>query len=213
VIKSFADRRTVAFFENARVKGMSGELCRAARAKLLILDEAADLRDLRAVPGNRPEVLRGNRKGQHSIRINRQFRVCFYWRDGDAYEVEVTITTSEENTMSIPRGTAVDYRDLIDEDAAPGAPIHPGEILRSEFLDPLGLSANALGIAISVPRNRITEILRAERAVTADTALRLGRYFGMSPKIWTDLQSTYDLETARARLGSRLDSEVTPRAA
>ena len=69
---------------------MSSELCRAARAKLLTLDEAADLRDLRAVPGNGLEGLKGDRKGQYSIRINLQFRVCFVWRDGDAYEVEVT---------------------------------------------------------------------------------------------------------------------------
>jgi addiction module HigA family antidote len=115
--------------------------------------------------------------------------------------------------MSIRRGAAVDYRDLIDQDIPPAAPIHPCEILRREFLGPLGLSANALAVAINVPRNRITGILHGQRAISAETALRLGRYFGMSAKMWTGLQATYDLDAARAQLGERLDHEVKPRAA
>ena len=103
----------------------------------------------------------------------------------------------------------VDYADIIDRDAQPVGPIHPGVILQEEFLEPLGLSAYALAIAISVPRNRITGIVHGERAITADTALRLARFFDMSPDFWLGLQMTFDLETtprcARrpARSGSR----------
>jgi addiction module HigA family antidote len=115
--------------------------------------------------------------------------------------------------MSIPRDAPVDYTDIVDRDAAPVGPIHPGEILREEFLEPVGISAYALAKAISVPRNRVTGILHGERAITADTALRLARFFGTSPDFWLGLQMDYDLENARAALGARLDHEVTPRAA
>jgi antitoxin HigA-1 len=86
-------------------------------------------------------------------------------------------------------------------------------ILEEEFLEPLGLSAYALAKAISVPRNRITGIVRGERAVTADTALRFARFFSMSAEFWLGLQMDYDLETTRASIGHRLEQEVTPRAA
>ncbi len=107
--------------------------------------------------------------------------------------------------MSIPREAAVDYADLIDHDARPVGPIHPGVILEEEFLEPLGLSAYALAKAISVPRNRVTGIILGERAVTADTALRLARFFGTSPEFWLGLQMSYDLETTSTSLGDRLD--------
>lgn len=76
-------------------------------------------------------------------------------------------------------------------------PIHPGEMLREEFLVPMGLSANALAIAIGVPATRIGEIVNERRGITADTALRLGRYFRMSAEFWMNLQSHYDLQHAR----------------
>jgi antitoxin HigA-1 len=114
--------------------------------------------------------------------------------------------------MSIARDAAVDYGDIVDPDAKPVGPIHPGVILEKEFLEPLGLSAYALAEAISVPRNRITGIVRGERSITADTALRLGRFFEMSPEFWLELQMDYDLETTRAAIGRRLEQEVRPRA-
>lgn len=76
-------------------------------------------------------------------------------------------------------------------------PIPPGEILREEFMRPLGISINALARALSVPPNRIGAIVNGSRAITADTALRLGRYFGASPELWLDLQSDYELRVAR----------------
>ena len=110
--------------------------------------------------------------------------------------------------MSIARDAPVDYADIIERDARPVGPIHPGAILEQEFLEPLGLSAYALAKAISVPRNRITGIIHGERAITADTALRLARFFGMSADFWLGLQMDYDLETTIASLGSRLEQEV-----
>ena len=74
--------------------------------------------------------------------------------------------------------------------------LHPGEMLREEFMKPLGLSANALAIALRVPVTRISEILRERRGITADTALRLARYFNMTPEFWMRLQMDYDLESA-----------------
>ncbi|MFZ2209829.1 MAG: HigA family addiction module antitoxin [Porticoccaceae bacterium] len=92
-------------------------------------------------------------------------------------------------------------------------PIHPGEILLEEFLRPLGISQYRLAKDISVPQRRISEITQGKRSVTADTALRLGRYFGMEAQFWLNLQSRYDLLCAEAELDSRLEKEVTPHAA
>ena len=87
-------------------------------------------------------------------------------------------------------------------------PVHPGEILLEEFLLPLGLSQYRLAKDVSVPPRRINEIVRGTRAVTADTALRLARYFGTSDRFWLNLQSRFDLEVQRDRLGKRLQREV-----
>lgn len=93
------------------------------------------------------------------------------------------------------------------------APAHPGEILLLEFLEPMEVSQYALAKAVGVPPRRINEIVLGKRAVSADTALRLGRYFGMEPQFWLNLQARYDLDVARDALGSRLEREVRPRAA
>ncbi len=87
-------------------------------------------------------------------------------------------------------------------------PIHPGEILLEEFLQPLGLSQYRLAKETSVPARRINEIVRGMRAITADTALRLARYFGTSERFWLNLQTRYDLEIEKDRLGTRLQREV-----
>lgn len=87
-------------------------------------------------------------------------------------------------------------------------PVHPGEILEEEFLKPAGLSQYRLAKDVSVPPRRINEIVRGSRAVTADTALRLARFFGTSELFWLNLQTRYDLEVEKDRLGPRLDREV-----
>ena len=88
------------------------------------------------------------------------------------------------------------------------APVHPGEILLEEFLKPMKLSQYALAKDIAVPARRINEIVHGERAISADTALRLSRYFGMSENFWMNLQARYDLEVRKDQLGGRLAKEV-----
>jgi addiction module HigA family antidote len=87
-------------------------------------------------------------------------------------------------------------------------PIHPGEILLEEFMVPRGLNANKLALDLRVPSNRITEIIRGRRAVSANTALRLARYFNTSAEIWIGLQADYDLRRAREDLGVTIEREV-----
>ena len=87
-------------------------------------------------------------------------------------------------------------------------PIHPGEVLLEEFLLPMGLSQNQLALAIRVPARRINEIVHGKRRMTADTALRLARYFKMAPQFWLGLQMDFDLDVAEDALGARLDREV-----
>jgi addiction module HigA family antidote len=90
---------------------------------------------------------------------------------------------------------------------------HPGEILREEFMIPLGLSANALSRDIDVPPNRITSIMASKRAVTPDTAVRLARYFDTTPQFWLNLQMAHDLSVTLAEHGAEINDRVRPRAA
>ena len=92
-------------------------------------------------------------------------------------------------------------------------PIHPGEILREEFLSPLGMSANELALALRVPATRINDIVNEKRGITADTALRLSRYFGTTPKFWTNMQASWELEVAEDQRGSAVRRDVLPRTA
>ena len=90
-------------------------------------------------------------------------------------------------------------------------PVHPGEILQKEFLEPMRLSQNRLALALGVPARRINEIVLGKRGITADTALRLARYFKMSPQFWLGLQMDYELDVAEDMLEGRLEKEITPR--
>ena len=122
----------------------------------------------------------------YSIRINDQFRICFVWRQGNAYQVEI-----------------VDYHQV--KQMTKLKNIHPGDILFHEFLEPMGINQNKLARDISVPPRRINEIVLGKRAITADTALRLARYFGSSEKFWLGLQDDYELEEASIKLGKTLN--------
>ena len=97
--------------------------------------------------------------------------------------------------------------------AADFAPTHPGEVLLEDFLKPMNLSQYALAKALGVPQIRISEIVHGKRAITPDTALRLSRYFGTSAEFWIGMQSTYDLEVARDKVGDEIQTKVEPRAA
>ena len=92
-------------------------------------------------------------------------------------------------------------------------PVHPGEILRDEFLTPMGISVYKLANAIKVPRSRANDIVLGRRGITADTAMRFGRYFGTSPEFWISLQARYDLDVADRTLWRKIEREVAPRSA
>ncbi len=91
-------------------------------------------------------------------------------------------------------------------------PIHPGEILMEEFIEPFGITQHKLSVAIGVPPRRINEIVHGKRAITADTALRLGKYFGIDPQFWLNLQSRYDLELAEDTVADEIEA-IRPLAA
>ena len=89
-------------------------------------------------------------------------------------------------------------------------PVHPGEVLQRDFIEPMGLTRYRVAKSINVPQRRIDEICSSQRAISADTALRLGRLFGVEPQFWMSLQAQYDLEVAERGLRKRLNAEVTP---
>jgi len=103
----------------------------------------------------------------------------------------------------------VDLSDIVSGRRLP--PIHPGELLRDEFLTPMGISVYELANAIRVPRSRVNDIVLGRRAITTDTAIRLGRYFGMSPEFWINLQAHYDLDLADRTVRRKIEREVAPR--
>ena len=92
-------------------------------------------------------------------------------------------------------------------------PVHPGKILRRELMEPLGINSRQLAQALDVPPNRINQIVNEQRAVTADTARRLGRYFGTGPEFWMNIQARYDMDVLEDLKGAEIDARVTPRAA
>jgi len=147
------------------------------------MEAATSLRDLSALPGNRFEALVGDRKGQYSIRINDQWRICFEWADRSPGPSNVEI---------------VDYHIAMALTA-----IHPGEHLAEE-LEALDMSAAELARKINVPTNRITQILNGTRAITGDTALRLAHFFGTSAQFWLNLQSLHDLRLAQEKVGKSI---------
>ncbi|WP_211613507.1 HigA family addiction module antitoxin [Paraburkholderia haematera] len=103
---------------------------------------------------------------------------------------------------------SIDFSDIATGEPIPE--IHPGEILRSEFLEPLDMSVNALALALRVPAPRINDVVRGKRAISADTALRLERYFGASAQFWLNLQIAYDLRVATAAAGEQIEREIEP---
>lgn len=105
----------------------------------------------------------------------------------------------------------VDFSGIDSGERLPG--VHPGEVLRADFLDAMGLTAHALALALRVPANRITAILAGDRAVSADTALRLARHFGTSAGFWLNLQKSHELEVVERLAGARIRAEVSPRTA
>ena len=174
-------------------------VARIAQRKLQQLHAARELRDLAAFPGNRLEALAGDRRGQHSIRVNDQVPDLFClarWgclRCGDR-----GLSLRKERMMARRRRLAR---------------VHPGEILRDDLMAPLGLSINGLARDLRVPVTRMSEIVNGRRSITADTALRLARYFAMTPQFWMNLQAAYDLDVATRASADRIKRDVHPREA
>ena len=123
------------------------------------------------------ERLKGDRKNQYSIRINQQYRICFTWEEGHAYEIEIT---------GLPLMLVGDCLEI-----AP--PTHPGEMLFEEFVKPLDLTQAELARRLDVSYPRLNEIIKGRRSVTPDTALRLSRVLGMPADFWLGLQQDWDL--------------------
>lgn len=193
MLRSFGDKDTERIWRRERSRKLDQHAERAALRKLLVMDAAETLDDLRVPPGNRLEKLRGDRRGQHSARINQQWRICFRWTDAGPEDVEIVDYHRGGPPMPTPKMP----------------PIHPGEILAEEYLAPLGVTQHRLAVAVGVPPRRINEIVHGKRRITADTALRLARFFGTSERFWMNLQARYDVEVERDRLAPVLD-EIRP---
>lgn len=191
MIKTFKCADTQALFKLGRVARFVN-IERAALRKLKQLDLARRIEDMRAPPANRLEALKGDRTGQWSVRINDQFRLCFRWSEGGAEDVEIV----DYHWRSLPMTRKL-------------KPVSPGEMLAEEFLKPLGMSNYRLAKAIGVPPQRIGDILAGKRTVTADTDLRLCRFFGLSEGWWLRLQADYDTEIAKGAMAKTL-AKITP---
>lgn len=191
MIKSFRDKRTVASFLGGYVKGIPADLAERAQRKLLIPDKAIALDELRSPPGNRLEVPKRSRAGQHAIRVNDQGRICFRWTAAGVEDVGFT-----------------DYhraRTPCSESHEPTRRAHEASRPQRECPRP----------GPAGPATRIGAIIRQQRprAVTADTAMRLGRYFGSSAEFWLSLQVHYDLALARRRNRKTVERDAQRRQA
>jgi antitoxin HigA-1 len=193
VIRSFRDRATESVWMGEFVKRFTGIEQQALR-KPDMLHHARDLNDLRTPPANRLEALVGDRGDniRFALTINGASAL------GGPRRVQLMSKSSTTN-----KGVATPNR----------VTTHPGEVLGEEFLKPLRLSVNALALALRVPATRIGAIVKGERSVTADTALRLARFFGTSAEFWINLQAMHDLTKARMQNGVAIERDVQPRAA
>jgi proteic killer suppression protein len=191
MIKTFKCKETQKIFRRQYSTKLPSDIQNAAFRKLRMINRSYTLNDLKVPPANRLEMLAGKRKGQYSIRINDQWRICFRWIDNNALDVEIT-----------------DYHwgNKMRNNKIPS--LHPGVVLFEEFLKPLKISQNQLGRDLGVSARRINEIVHGKRSVTANTALRLARYFGNSPQFWLGLQVDYDLDVETDRLSNRIEREV-----
>jgi addiction module HigA family antidote len=202
MIKTFTCKETEALFNDRKVFRFQG-IENQARRRLLYLNRAKVLQDLRVPPGNELEALKGDRAGlTASESINNGASVSYGRTE-----------TPTMSSLSITIKTLTGRQKMNKENAATEElldPIHPGEILLEDFMKPFNLSINQLAREIDVPAGRISEIVNGKRAITADTALRLGRLFGVSPEIWTGLQTDYELRIARRKIGTILETRIHP---
>jgi proteic killer suppression protein len=196
VILSFADRDTEALFRRQRVRRIDQRIQQTALRKLLYLDNAMSLDDLRIPPGNLLEALRGRLAGRHSIRINDQWRIVFVRRQGTRTRLRSWTTTdgATEQRMTTRRLR----------------PVHPGEVLRLDFLEPMDISVYRLAKATGISAQHLGRIVKRTRGISGDVALRLARFFGTSAHVWMGLQARYELDMAEIRAGREIEKRVQP---
>lgn len=165
----------------------------------MAVDAAAALEDLRQPPGNQLEALKDDRAGQHSIRVNDQWRLCFVWRDGNAHKVEIAEYHQEPRQM-IRRDEldSVDFSDASTGETIPA--MTPGDVQRLDFMESLKLFARALARDMGVIADRVTEMINGKCTITAEIAILLGRRFGTTRSFWMNLQTAFDLEKAERAL-------------
>lgn len=206
MIRSFRDRRTAPIFTGDSPRGMARDLGLPARRKLAVLDAAMGLADLRVPPGSTRSASTIN-----GAWCSPGARMARMMPKSSPPTKPRAATRKPAASGSISRSELDAGRVAFAASAGVLPPVHPGEVLRHDFLAPLGLTAHALAMALRVPANRIAAILSGRRAVSADTALRLARHFGTGAGFWLNLQSAHDLEAANRRDGARIVLEVLPR--
>jgi antitoxin HigA-1 len=191
MIQGFADSEAELIWSGRRSRKLPADIQNVALRKLRLLNQARALGDLRVPPGNRLEALSADRRG--SIRSGSMINGAYalYGMREDRHVSKSSTTTPRSGLLSNP---------------------HPGEILLEEFLKPMGLSQNALAREVHVAPRRINEIVLGKRDVTADTDLRLARYFGLSEGFFLGLQMDYDLMQRRREIDRDLKT-IRPRAA
>ena len=187
MIRSFGSKDTERIWHEQYVKGIDRMMQRATLRKLELIHAAKDVEDLRILPGNRLERLVGDHRGSTAS-------VCT--RSG------VSASSGEKEVRTMPNSSTTTENDLIE-------PIHPGEILMQDFIEGFGITQNKLSVSIGVPPRRINEIVHGKRGITADTAIRLARYFGTSEEFWMNLQSNCELRRERRVLSDSVAS-ITP---
>jgi antitoxin HigA-1 len=186
VILGYRDKKTEQFAEGEFIKAFQGFEDQAAR-RLSILNAAISLATLRALPGNRLEALKGDRAGQYSFGSTSNGVSVSSGRPARPARAMLKSWTITEVRRSAMFMRAV----------------HPGEILKDE-LDELGVTPTEFARQIDVPPNRISQIIAGKRAVTGDTALRFGHWFGAEPQFWLNLQSAYELRIAEEKAGREI---------
>lgn len=185
MIRSFGNKDTERLRRRERVPSIDPRIHRVELRKLRQVGSAEAFNELRIPSGNRLEALKGDQTGQHSMSINDQWRICFVC------------------------GQMLDqrrWRSLITTDKL--APIHPGEVLREDFIEGIGITQNKFAVSIGVPPRRINDIVHGKPAITADTAVCLGKYLGTSVQFWLNLQSHYDLDLAEDRVADEVAAIV-----
>lgn len=187
MIRSFADTETERFYNVGKSRRYPPSIQARAAMRLTQLNAATRLDDLRLPPSNRLEALKRDRVGQWSIRINDQWRVCFRFESGDAFNVEIRLPQIGVS---------------MNKDGLP--PIHPGEFLR-EILEELDISQAKFARAIGISPMRVSHVVNGARPVTAELALLFSRAFHhQSPQYWLNLQAAYDLKTTETAIAKQL---------